>query len=123
MLATSTTVIVFVTVVFVAVSTRAIEFHDVASLGMPICVSLAFSIILALGVIPMTMNRSGLLKRGQTSRLRRRLCADLRRRCRGAWRRSAEIAAGDAVAADGPVGESLPRFIGPQRAAACRTRR
>jgi multidrug efflux pump subunit AcrB len=76
-LATSTTIIVFVTVVFVSVD-DSIGFM-MSRLGMPICISLAFSIILALGVIPMTMNRSGLLKRGQGSRLRRRFVY-LRRR-------------------------------------------
>ena len=69
MLATSTTVIVFVSVIFLA-GEEFISFV-MGKIGLPVCLSLAFSIALAIGVIPMTMFRAGLLKSEQSSRARR----------------------------------------------------
>lgn len=68
-LATSSTVIVFVTVVFIA-DEPFLRFV-MGKIGLPVCVSLAFSIVLALAVVPLTMNKAGLLRPTQTSRLRR----------------------------------------------------
>lgn len=67
-LATSTTVIVFVTTVFMA--DEPFVSFVMGKIGLPVCVSLGFSILLALAVVPMTMNTAGLLKTGQTSRAR-----------------------------------------------------
>ena len=68
-LATSTTVIVFITVVFMLES-QMLSFV-MGKIGLPVCLSIGFSILLAIGVIPMTMNRIGMLKHNQTSRSRK----------------------------------------------------
>jgi len=68
-LATSTTVIVFVTVIFL--SDEPFIGFVMGKIGLPVCVSLGFSIVLALAVVPMTMNTAGLLKASHTSRARR----------------------------------------------------
>lgn len=68
-LATSTTVIVFVTVVYMLES-QMLSFV-MGKIGLPVCLSIGFSIILAIGVIPMTMNRIGMLKHNKTSRFRK----------------------------------------------------
>ncbi|MBE7492286.1 MAG: efflux RND transporter permease subunit [Planctomycetes bacterium] len=67
-LATSTTVIVFVTTIFMA--DEPFVSFVMGKIGLPVCVSLGFSILLALAVVPMTMNTAGLLKPGHTSRVR-----------------------------------------------------
>ncbi|MBX3475417.1 MAG: efflux RND transporter permease subunit [Planctomycetes bacterium] len=68
-LATSTTVIVFITVIFL--SEEPFIGFVMGKIGLPVCVSLGFSVLLALAVVPMTMNTAGLLKPGHTSRGRR----------------------------------------------------
>lgn len=68
-LATSTTVIVFLTVVYMLES-QMLSFI-MGKIGLPVCLSIGFSIVLAIGVIPMTMNRIGMLKHNQTSRFRK----------------------------------------------------
>lgn len=68
-LATSTTVIVFITVVFML--ENAMLSFVMGKIGLPICLSIAFSILLAVGVIPMTINRVGVLQHDKTSRFRR----------------------------------------------------
>ncbi|MBZ0137512.1 MAG: efflux RND transporter permease subunit [Planctomycetes bacterium] len=68
-LATSTTVIVFVTVV--AMLDDEMLAHFMGKIGLPVCLSLGFSILLAIGVIPMTMYRMGMLKKEQKFPLRR----------------------------------------------------
>lgn len=68
-LATSTTVIVFVTTIFL--SDEPFIGFVMGKIGLPVCVSLGFSILLALAVVPMTMVSAGLLKTDQTSRARR----------------------------------------------------
>jgi multidrug efflux pump subunit AcrB len=67
-LATSTTVIVFITVAFMLES-EMLSFV-MGKIGLPVCLSIMFSILLAIGVIPMTMNSIGLLKKDKTSRFR-----------------------------------------------------
>lgn len=83
-LATSTTVIVFITVVFMLDS----EFLSfvMGKIGLPVCLSIAFSIVLAIGVIPMTMHRIGMLNQGRTSRFRRWF-ARRRKRLGAMWRK------------------------------------
>lgn len=68
-LATSTTVIVFVSVIFMA-EEPFISFV-MGKIGLPVCVSLGFSIVLALAVVPMTMNTAGLLKLNGAGKARR----------------------------------------------------
>lgn len=82
-LATSTTVIVFISVVFLA--GEAFVSFIMGKIGLPVCLSLAFSIVLAVGVIPMTMQRAGLLRAHKTSRLRRWFTG-LRARLEYRWR-------------------------------------
>jgi len=67
-LATSTTVIVFITVIFL--SDEPFVGFVMGKIGLPVCVSLGFSILLALAVVPMTMNTAGLLKPNQSNRAR-----------------------------------------------------
>lgn len=81
-LATSTTVIVFITVVFM-LDDEMLSFF-MGKIGMPVCLSLGFSILLAIGVIPMTMYRAGLLQAEKTSRFRRAF-AGLRTRLSAQW--------------------------------------
>src|SRR5690606_18478439 len=81
--ATSTTVIVFITVIFMLDSVF-LSFV-MGKIGLPVCLSIAFSILLAIGVIPMTMNRIGMLENRGTSRFRRRF-ATRRRRLSAMWR-------------------------------------
>jgi multidrug efflux pump subunit AcrB len=83
-LATSTTVIVFITVVFMLED--AMLSFVMGKIGLPVCLSILFSILLAIGVIPMTMNRTGLLKKEKTSRFRGWFALQ-RRKLRVAWRR------------------------------------
>lgn len=67
-LATSTTVIVFITVVFM-LEDQTLSFF-MGKIGLPVCLSIGFSILLAIGVIPMTMYGTGLLRSDKSSRLR-----------------------------------------------------
>ncbi len=67
-LATSTTVIVFITTVFMLEDGMAS--FVMGKIGLPVCLSILFSIVLAIGVIPMTMNRMGLLQRDSNRRFR-----------------------------------------------------
>jgi multidrug efflux pump subunit AcrB len=62
-LATSTTVIVFLTTVFM-LEDEMLSFF-MGKIGLPVCLSIAFSILLAIGVTPMTMFRARLLKKDQ----------------------------------------------------------
>ncbi|MCZ7607403.1 MAG: efflux RND transporter permease subunit [Planctomycetota bacterium] len=82
-LATSTTVIVFISVIFLA--DEAFVSFVMGRIGLPVCLSLAFSIVLALGVIPMTMQGAGLLGAHGGSRLRRWFTG-LRARLSYRWR-------------------------------------
>ncbi|MCB9932061.1 MAG: efflux RND transporter permease subunit [Planctomycetes bacterium] len=82
-LATGTTVIVFISVVFLA-GEEFVSFI-MGKIGLPVCLSLAFSIVLAIGVIPMTMQRAGLLRAHQSSRVRRWF-SGLRARLDYRWR-------------------------------------
>ncbi|MBX3458510.1 MAG: efflux RND transporter permease subunit [Planctomycetes bacterium] len=68
-LATSTTVIVFITVVFM-LENRTLSFF-MGKIGMPVCLSIGFSILLAIGVIPMTMFGTGLLRADKSSMVRK----------------------------------------------------
>lgn len=83
-LATSTTVIVFVTVVYMLES-QFLSFI-MGKIGLPVCLSIGFSIILAICVIPMTMNRIGMLKHNQTSRFRTWFVRQ-RKRLSAMWRK------------------------------------
>lgn len=67
-LATSTTVIVFISVIFFSGE----RFMQVAmsKIGMPVCLSLGFSILIALVVIPVTMLKSRMLGDTRPSRIR-----------------------------------------------------
>ncbi|MHC4839877.1 MAG: efflux RND transporter permease subunit [Planctomycetota bacterium] len=67
-LATSTTVVVFVCIVFFSDDENTAFY--MGKLGLPVMLSLAFSIVLALVVIPMTMLRAGVLRRQNTNRVR-----------------------------------------------------
>jgi multidrug efflux pump subunit AcrB len=82
-LATSTTVIVFISVIFLA--DEAFVSFVMGKIGLPVCLSLAFSIVLALGVIPMTMQGAGLLGAHGGSRPRRWFTG-LRARLSYRWR-------------------------------------
>lgn len=82
-LATSTTVIVFVTVVFMLDDEMLA--HYMGKIGLPVCLSLGFSILLAIGVIPLTIFRTGMLKHGRKQPLRRWFVAQRRGLTRG-WR-------------------------------------
>ena len=67
-LATSTTVVVFICIVFFS-NDEMISFY-MGKLGLPVMLSLGFSIVLALVIIPMTMLRLGILRLQNTGRIR-----------------------------------------------------
>jgi multidrug efflux pump subunit AcrB len=83
-LATSTTVIVFVTTVFM-LEDEMLSFF-MGKIGLPVCLSIAFSIAVAIGVTPMTMFRSRMLKKDQKY-LFRVWFARQRRRLSARWKR------------------------------------
>ncbi|MCC6464375.1 MAG: efflux RND transporter permease subunit [Planctomycetes bacterium] len=83
-LATSTTVIVFISVVFL--TDEPFIAFVMGKIGLPVCVSLGFSILVALAVVPMTMNTARLLS-GTGSNRARRWFVGLRTRLVGLWRR------------------------------------
>ncbi|MCA8910187.1 MAG: efflux RND transporter permease subunit [Planctomycetes bacterium] len=97
-LATSTTVIVFITVVFMLDDEMLA--HYMGKIGLPVCLSLGFSILLAIGVIPLTIFRTGMLKHARKQPLRRWFVAQ-RRKLSRAWRGSGgrKLAAGAGIVA------------------------